>query len=66
MPSTRSASAPATAGVTPAACTRPTANHQHPERMLIPELADYPAHLHIRLLPEFQGQGWGRQLATAS
>jgi ribosomal protein S18 acetylase RimI-like enzyme len=39
--------------------------HEHPERMVIPELADYPAHLHIDLLPEFQGQGWGRQLTTA-
>lgn len=29
---------------------------------LIPELADYPAHLHIDLLPELQGQGFGRAL----
>ncbi|MFD5864548.1 GNAT family N-acetyltransferase [Agromyces sp. NPDC127015] len=34
----------------------------HPERMLIPELDRYPAHLHIDLLPELQGQGWGRRL----
>jgi ribosomal protein S18 acetylase RimI-like enzyme len=33
-----------------------------PERMRIPELADYPAHLHIDLLPELQGQGYGRRL----
>jgi len=33
-----------------------------PERMLIPELADYPAHLHIDLLPRLQGAGWGRRL----
>ena len=33
-----------------------------PERMLVPELAEYPAHLHIDLLPELQGQGWGRRL----
>jgi len=33
-----------------------------PERMLIPELDEYPAHLHIDLLPRLQGQGWGRQL----
>lgn len=33
-----------------------------PERMLIPELDDYPAHLHIDLLPRLQGQGVGRQL----
>ena len=30
-----------------------------------PDLADYPAHLHIDLLPEAQGQGWGRQLIAA-
>lgn len=33
-----------------------------PERMLIPELDEYPAHLHIDLLPELQGQGLGRAL----
>ncbi|WP_350347477.1 GNAT family N-acetyltransferase [Agromyces sp. G08B096] len=33
-----------------------------PERMRIPELDDYPAHLHIDLLPELQGQGFGRRL----
>jgi len=33
-----------------------------PERMLIAELDDYPAHLHIDLLPRLQGAGWGRQL----
>jgi GNAT superfamily N-acetyltransferase len=27
-----------------------------------PELAAYPAHLHIDLLPEVQGLGWGRRL----
>lgn len=27
-----------------------------------PKLADYPAHLHIDLLPVAQGQGWGYQL----
>jgi ribosomal protein S18 acetylase RimI-like enzyme len=36
--------------------------HHHPERMLIPELADYPAHLHIDLLPEWQGRRLGRGL----
>ncbi len=36
--------------------------HYRPERMLLPELADYPAHLHIDLLPEFQGAGHGRRL----
>ncbi|MFF1877282.1 GNAT family N-acetyltransferase [Leifsonia sp. NPDC058230] len=29
---------------------------------LVPELGDYPAHLHIDLLPELQGQGFGRRL----
>ena len=33
-----------------------------PERMLIPEVDDYPAHLHIDLLPRLQGRGLGRQL----
>ncbi|WP_438354051.1 GNAT family N-acetyltransferase [Microbacterium sp. CJ88] len=27
--------------------------------------AGYPAHLHIDLLPELQGQGWGRRLVDA-
>jgi GNAT superfamily N-acetyltransferase len=34
----------------------------HPERMLVPEVAAYPAHLHIDLLPEWQGRGFGRAL----
>jgi ribosomal protein S18 acetylase RimI-like enzyme len=33
-----------------------------PERMLVPAVDDYPAHLHIDLLPELQRQGWGRGL----
>ncbi|MEU6348116.1 GNAT family N-acetyltransferase [Streptomyces sp. NPDC047072] len=33
-----------------------------PERMLVPEVADYPAHLHIDLLPRWQGRGYGRAL----
>jgi ribosomal protein S18 acetylase RimI-like enzyme len=36
-----------------------------PERMLIPVLADYPAHLHIDLLPGYQGKGLGRGLMDA-
>jgi ribosomal protein S18 acetylase RimI-like enzyme len=36
-----------------------------PERMLIPELARYPAHLHIDILPPFQRRGWGRALMGA-
>jgi GNAT superfamily N-acetyltransferase len=34
----------------------------HPERMLVPEVAAYPAHLHIDLLPPWQGRGHGRAL----
>ena len=33
-----------------------------PERMLIAEVDEYPAHLHIDLLPELQGRGLGRRL----
>ncbi|WP_432057358.1 GNAT family N-acetyltransferase [Streptomyces sp. bgisy022] len=33
-----------------------------PERMVVPELAPYPAHLHIDLLPPWQGRGHGREL----
>ncbi|MFC7912221.1 GNAT family N-acetyltransferase [Streptomyces nigra] len=33
-----------------------------PERMLVPEVAGYPAHLHIDLLPGWQGRGYGRVL----
>jgi ribosomal protein S18 acetylase RimI-like enzyme len=33
-----------------------------PERMLIPELEAYPAHLHIDLLPALRGHGYGRAL----
>ena len=33
-----------------------------PERMLIAEVDAYPAHLHIDLLPDLQGQGFGRRL----
>jgi ribosomal protein S18 acetylase RimI-like enzyme len=36
-----------------------------PGRMVHQELAPYPAHLHIDLLPEYQGQGLGRQLIDA-
>ena len=34
----------------------------NPESMIIPDLADYPAHLHIDILPEYQGAGHGREL----
>ncbi|WP_098026630.1 N-acetyltransferase [Streptomyces sp. st115] len=33
-----------------------------PERMILPELAGYPAHLHIDLLPTHQRAGHGRRL----
>jgi ribosomal protein S18 acetylase RimI-like enzyme len=36
--------------------------HYHPERLVWPGLAEYPAHLHIDLLPPFQGAGHGRAL----
>jgi ribosomal protein S18 acetylase RimI-like enzyme len=36
----------------------------HPERMLVPELTEYPAHLHIDILPAHQGAGHGRQLIS--
>jgi GNAT superfamily N-acetyltransferase len=36
--------------------------HYQAERMLWRELPRYPAHLHIDLLPGFQGSGYGRQL----
>jgi ribosomal protein S18 acetylase RimI-like enzyme len=36
-----------------------------PERMILPELASYPAHLHIDLLPEHQRSGHGRELMNA-
>jgi ribosomal protein S18 acetylase RimI-like enzyme len=34
----------------------------HPGEIEIPEVDDYPAHLHIDLLPAAQGQGWGKNL----
>jgi ribosomal protein S18 acetylase RimI-like enzyme len=52
----------------PADSTTPVAELQvirdglDPSRMLIPELTEYPAHLHIDLLPQLQGQGFGRRL----
>jgi ribosomal protein S18 acetylase RimI-like enzyme len=36
--------------------------HYWPERLLWSELPKYPAHLHIDLLPGFQGNGYGRKL----
>jgi ribosomal protein S18 acetylase RimI-like enzyme len=39
--------------------------HYQPERMLWPGLPEYPAHLHIDLLPAFQGAGHGRRLMAS-
>ncbi len=39
-----------------------TALHYRPERLLWPGLAEYPAHLHVDLLPPFQRAGHGRAL----
>jgi ribosomal protein S18 acetylase RimI-like enzyme len=36
--------------------------HHRPERLVWPGLEEYPAHLHIDLLPPFQGAGHGRAL----
>jgi ribosomal protein S18 acetylase RimI-like enzyme len=36
-----------------------------PESMIRPELAPYPAHLHINILPEYQGSGHGQALMEA-
>lgn len=35
---------------------------RHPEEAIGPDQVLYPAHLHIDLLPEAQGAGWGRAL----
>jgi len=63
---------PATAGRYPHPADPPVTHedsmlslYEHPERMIVPELADYPAHLHIDLLPQWQGKGWGRGLISA-
>ncbi|WP_062201230.1 GNAT family N-acetyltransferase [Demequina salsinemoris] len=37
-----------------------------PERMLVPRLGEFPAHLHIDLLPDQQGRGAGRALIEAA
>jgi ribosomal protein S18 acetylase RimI-like enzyme len=43
---------------------RQLANLFNPGRMLRPELAPHPAHLHINLLPDYQGGGFGRALVS--
>ena len=42
-----------------------TALLHRPERMILPELDAYPAHLHIDLLPPWQRKGYGRGLMGA-
>jgi ribosomal protein S18 acetylase RimI-like enzyme len=37
----------------------------NPARMVVPELAAHPAHLHIDLRPGYQGRGLGRHLMEA-
>ncbi|HJP76120.1 MAG TPA: GNAT family N-acetyltransferase [Pseudonocardiaceae bacterium] len=34
----------------------------HPERWVLPELADHPAHLHVNVLAGYRGSGHGRTL----
>jgi ribosomal protein S18 acetylase RimI-like enzyme len=36
----------------------------NPEIMLVDGLAPYPAHLHINLLPDYQGSGFGRSMVS--
>ena len=36
----------------------------NPELILLDELAPYPAHLHINLLPDYQGSGFGRAMVS--
>jgi ribosomal protein S18 acetylase RimI-like enzyme len=37
----------------------------HPERLLLPELAPHPAHLHINILADYRRSGHGRELISA-
>jgi ribosomal protein S18 acetylase RimI-like enzyme len=39
--------------------------HYWPERMIVPGIEGFPAHLHIDLLPGYQRQGFGRRLISA-
>ena len=41
---------------------RKLADLYNPEIMLMDELTPHPAHLHINLLPEYQGSGFGRKM----
>jgi ribosomal protein S18 acetylase RimI-like enzyme len=44
---------------------RKLADMFNPEFMLVDGLAPYPAHLHINLLPGYQGGGFGRAMMSA-
>lgn len=63
---------PATAGRVPVPPDPPVtaqdglrALHYHPEWRVNSQLAAYPAHLHIDLLPDWRGRGFGRGLMAA-
>lgn len=43
---------------------RKLADMFNPEFMLVDGLAPYPAHLHINLLPDYQGGGFGRAMMS--
>ena len=43
---------------------RKLADMFNPEFMLVDDLAPYPAHLHINLLPDYQGSGFGRAMMS--
>lgn len=53
---------PAPAGAPETPTQQMIALMHDPERMIVPALADYPAHLHIDVLPGYQGRGHGRAL----
>ncbi|MEU5716318.1 GNAT family N-acetyltransferase [Streptomyces sp. NPDC020403] len=53
---------PAPAGPPRTLADEMTALLYRPERMVLPELDAYPAHLHIDLLPAWQRKGYGREL----
>ncbi|MGH9104392.1 MAG: GNAT family N-acetyltransferase [Acidimicrobiales bacterium] len=63
---------PLVAGRYPAPPPRPVTPEEHmlallhrPEHMLSPRFPAFPAHLHIDILPAYQGRGWGRALVDA-
>jgi GNAT superfamily N-acetyltransferase len=61
-PTPRATRPPPTApGGHPGALT-PTQRRAHAESLLVPELDEFPSHLHVDLLPPAQGRGVGRRL----